>query len=164
MSGETVGTIKDVLYVRFSVTDLQVQQQFLENFGLKSEISNGLLIARGTDASPYIYIAEHSSEPAFVSVGFAAESEAALRHIAATDGVPVEANDLPGGGLIARLTDPNGFSVEVVANLADAPLLTPASRSGLNDGVEKLRLGERVTFVDADSLIKRLGHVVLMVP
>ena len=163
MLGETVGTIKDVLYVRFSVTDLQVQQQFLENFGLKSEISNGLLIARGTDASPYIYIAEHSSEPAFVSVGFAAESEAALRHIAAIDGVPVEANDLPGGGLIARLTDPNGFSVEVVANLADAPLLTPASRSGLNDGVEKLRLGERVTFVDADSLIKRLGHVVLMV-
>ena len=58
MLGETVGTINDVLYVRFSVTDLQVQQQFLEDFGFKSEISNGLLIARGTDASPYIYIAE----------------------------------------------------------------------------------------------------------
>ena len=43
MLGETVGTIKDVLYVRFSVTDLQVQQQFLEDFGFKSEISNGLL-------------------------------------------------------------------------------------------------------------------------
>ena len=37
MLGETVGTIKDVLYVRFSVTDLQVQQQFLEDFGFKSE-------------------------------------------------------------------------------------------------------------------------------
>ena len=163
MLGENVGTIKDVLYVRFSVTDLQVQQQFLEDFGFKSEINDDLLIARGTDASPYIYIAEQSSEPAFVSVGFAAESEAVLRHIAANDGVPVETNDLPGGGLMARLTDPNGFSVEVAANLADSPLLTAASRSGLNDGLEKRRLGERVTFAEPDSLIKRLGHVVLMV-
>ena len=163
MWGETVGTIKDVLYVRFSVTDLKVQQRFLEDFGFKCMINRDLLIARGTDASPYIYIAEQSSEPAFVSVGFAAESEAVLRHIAATDGVPVEANEMPGGGLIARLTDPDGFSVEVVANLADSPLLTAANRSGLNDGGEKLRLGERVTFIEADSLIKRLGHVVLMV-
>ncbi len=163
MLGENVGTIKDVLYVRFSVTDLQVQQQFLEDFGFKSEINDDLLIARGTDASPYIYIAEQSSEPAFVSVGLAAESEAVLRHIAANDGVPVETNDLPGGGLVARLTDPNGFSVEVVANLADSPSLTAANRSGLNDGVEKHRLGERVTFAEPDSLIKRLGHVVLMV-
>mgnify|MGYP007027172291 FL=1 len=41
MLGETVGTIKDVLYVRFTVTDLRVQQQFLEDFGFKSEIGNG---------------------------------------------------------------------------------------------------------------------------
>lgn len=163
MLGENVGTIKDVLYVRFSVTDLQMQQQFLEDFGFKAEINDDLLIARGTDANPYIYIAEQSSEPAFVSVGFAAKSEAVLRYIAANDGVPVETNDLPGGGLMARLTDPNGFSVEVVANLADSPLLTAAGRSGLNDGLEKHRLGERVTFAEPDSLIKRLGHVVLMV-
>ena len=163
MLGENVGTIKDVLYVRFSVTDLQMQQQFLVDFGFKAEINDGLLIARGTDANPYIYIAEQSSEPAFVSVGFAAKSEAVLRNIAANDGVPIETNDLPGGGLMARLTDPNGFSVEVVANLADSPFLTAASRSGLNDGLEKHRLGERVTFAEPDSLIKRLGHVVLMV-
>ena len=67
--------IKDVLYVRFRVTDLQAQQRFLDDFGFQTSIDDGLLLARGTDGSPYIYLAEESSEPAFVSVGFAAESE-----------------------------------------------------------------------------------------
>ena len=111
--------IKDVLYVRFCVTDLQAQQKFLDDFGFQTRIDDGLLMARGTDGSPYIYLAEEASEPAFVSVGFAAESEAALRDIAAIDGTPIETNPLSGGGLIARLTDPNGFSVEVVADIAD---------------------------------------------
>ena len=98
------------------------------------------------DGSPYIYLAEESSEPAFVSVGFAAESEVELNKVAAIDSVPIESNTLPGGGLIARLTDPNGFAVEVVANIADRPPLTEAGRSDFNDGVEKHRLGERVAF------------------
>jgi hypothetical protein len=75
----TMAIIKDVLYVRFRVTDLQAQQRFLDDFGFQTSIDDGLLLARGTDGSPYIYLAEESSEPAFVSVGFAAESEAALR-------------------------------------------------------------------------------------
>ncbi|RPG27021.1 MAG: glyoxalase [Gammaproteobacteria bacterium TMED57] len=155
--------IKDVLYVRFRVTDLQAQQRFLDDFGFQTSIDDGLLLARGTDGSPYIYLAEESSEPAFVSVGFAAESEAALKEVAAIDSVPIESNTLPGGGLIARLTDPNGFAVEVVANIADRPPLTEAVRSDFNDGVEKHRLGERVAFAAPECLIKRLGHVVLMV-
>ena len=89
--------------------------------GFKTSIDDGLLLARGTDGSPYIYLAEESSEPVFVSVGFAAESEAALKAVAAIDGAPVEAN-VARGGLIVRLTDPNGFAVEVVANIADRPL------------------------------------------
>ena len=155
--------IKDVLYVRFRVTDLQAQQRFLDDFGFQTSIDDGLLLARGTDGSPYIYLAEESSEPAFVSVGFAAESEAALKEVAAIDSVPIESNTLPGGGLIARLTEPNGFAVEVVANIADRPPLTEAVRSDFNDGVEKHRLGERVAFAAPECLIKRLGHVVLMV-
>ena len=158
-----MAAIKDVLYVRFCVTDLQAQQKFLDDFGFQTKIEDGLLMARGTDGSPYIYLAEESSEPAFVSVGFAAESAAALRDIAAIDGAPVEPNPLPGGGLIVRLTDPNGFSVEVVADIADSSSLTVAGRYGFNDGVEKQRLGERVAFAAPECLVKRLGHVVLMV-
>lgn len=155
--------IKDILYVRFTVTDLQRQQQFLQKFGLQAEIKDGLLLARGTDNVPYIYLAEEASEAAFISVGFEAESEAALREIAAIDQIEIEANPLPGGGLIARLEDPNGFKVEVVTNLQPTPSLSVAARSGFNSGTEKQRIGARVTFTDSDCLIKRLGHAVLFV-
>ena len=155
--------IKDILYVRFRVTDLQVQQQFLDDFGFQTKISNGLLMARGTDSSPYVYLAEEGSEPGFVSLGFAAESDQALAKIAAIDGVPVKPNRLEGGGSIACLSDPNGFTVEVVAGIKDAYQLPIAERSGFNTGDDKARLGERVTFDHPQCLIKRLGHVVLMV-
>ena len=46
--------IKDVLYVRFHVTDLQAQKQFLEDFGFQTKLEGDLLMARGTDDSPYI--------------------------------------------------------------------------------------------------------------
>ena len=99
--------VRDVLYVRFKVSNLQAQKAFLDDFGLHTEILDNLLLARGTDSSPYLYLAEESTEPGLESVGFVAESEAALREIAAIDGVAVESNPLVGGGLIARLEDPN---------------------------------------------------------
>ena len=155
--------IRDVLYVRFRVTDLQAQKQFLEDFGFRTKLEGDLLMGRGTGDRPYIYLAQEADEPGFVCVGFAAESADALQEIAAIDQVPVEANPLEGGGLIARLTDPNGFSVDVVANISAAPSLAPGGRSSLNSGNEKKRLGERVAFEDPECSIKRLGHVVLMV-
>ena len=155
--------IKDVRYVKFRVSDLSKQQQFLHDFGLHTHIENGVLVARGTDTSPYIYLAEEGPTPAFVSVGFLADSEAQLREIAAMDGVAVTENPLEGGGLIAQLTDPNGFTVDVVANIAAAAPLAVADRSGFNQGDAKQRLGERVAFSQTDCFIKRLGHVVLMV-
>lgn len=155
--------IKDVDYVRFTVSDLQKQKTFLDDFGLHTEIHDNLLLARGTDSSPYVYIAEESAEPGLVSVGFVAESESVLREIAAIDGVAVESNPLVGGGLIARLEDPNGFSIEIVAEQSIADVLPVVARAGLNSGTEKQRLGERVSFARADCLVKRLGHVVLMV-
>ena len=98
--------IKDVRYVKFRVSDLGKQQQFLHDFGLHTSIDEGVLVARGTDTSPYIYLAEEGPTPAFASVGFLADSEAQLREIAAIDGVAVTENPLVGGGLIAQLTDP----------------------------------------------------------
>ena len=155
--------IKDVLYVRFKVSDLQAQKAFLDDFGLHTEIQDGLLVGRGTDTSPYIYLAEESSEPALVSVGFAAESVAALQEIADIDGVSIETNPLIGGGLIARLQDPNGFAIEVVADYLPTAELPIVDRSGINTGAVKQRIGERVSLGALDCFIKRLGHVVLTV-
>ena len=65
--------IKDILYVRFRVTDLQAQKQFLEDFGFQTKLDGDLLMARGTDDTPYIYLAQEAVEPGFVCVRFAAE-------------------------------------------------------------------------------------------
>ena len=55
--------IADILYVRFRVADLGRQRDFLTDFGLEVTEADGRVLARGTDPSPYVYIAE-AGEPA----------------------------------------------------------------------------------------------------
>jgi catechol 2,3-dioxygenase-like lactoylglutathione lyase family enzyme len=154
--------IRDLIYVRFSVPDLQQQKSFIEDFGLQAAITGNRLAARGTDAAAFIYLAEQG-EPAFTGIGFEASSLAALEAIAAIDGVAVEDSDLPGGGKIARLNDPSGHRVEVVWGMTKQAPLATADRSPLNNGRATPRKGERVTLTTADAIVKRLGHCVLMV-
>ncbi len=154
--------LKDISYVRFSVVDLSQQQKFLEDFGLAVNQVGDVLYARGTDASPFVYSATQG-EPGFVAVGFQADSEDVLHEIAALDGVEVESNSAPGGGLIAHLTDPDGFNVELVWGAESPKPLPVPSRSAFNEGETRPRLGARVTYEDQPCTIKRLGHIVLEV-
>jgi len=85
---EIMGGIRDILYVRFNVADLDKQETFLNDFGFLVTRDNQKLFARGTDGEDYVYYAE-KGEPKFLGVGFEAESEADLRRIAAIDGTPV---------------------------------------------------------------------------
>lgn len=153
--------IIDLQYVRFSVEDLAQQQAFLREFGLTTEIADGTLIGRGTDASPYIYVATQGAN-AFLGMGFLAESADDLRRIAAIDGLNIEPiTDLPAGGERVRMTDPNGFAVDVVHGLQPvAPMhLTP--RSPMNNAAEIGRLGDRVALTPERNIVKRLGHCVI---
>ena len=43
---EPMPNIKDVLYVRFRVTDLQAQKQFLEDFGFQTKLEGDRLFDR----------------------------------------------------------------------------------------------------------------------
>ena len=63
------GGIADILYVRFRVPDLAQQARFLEDFGLQVEQDGPRLLARGTDPSPYVYVAEQG-ETGFLGLGF----------------------------------------------------------------------------------------------
>ena len=154
--------IADVLYVRFRVPDLERQQRFLDDFGLTTDVEDGRLLGRGTDPNRYVYWAEQG-EAAFLGLGFEALSEQALEQIAAIDGVPVESLDQPGGGRIARLTDPDGLAVDVVHGIDKPEPLPPPRRLPLNTGEARGRLGERVLVDQATPSVKRLGHVVLNV-
>jgi catechol 2,3-dioxygenase-like lactoylglutathione lyase family enzyme len=154
--------IRDLIYVRFRLPNLQQQQPFLEDFGLKTTLVGDRLWARGTDAVAFSYLAEQG-EPSFAGIGFEASSEAALEFIAAIDGVPVEDSDLPGGGKLIRLTDPSGHTVEVVWGMTKQPALASPNRPALNNSQATPRLGERVALTPGDAIVKRLGHCVLMV-
>ena len=154
--------LQDISYVCFSVEDLDKQQKFIEDFGFAVFRDGETLYARGTDAHPFVYSATQGA-PAFTAVGFQADSEEALRKIAALDGADVTENPAPGGGLITQLTDPDGFNVELVWG-AQAPERLPVpTRSAFNEGENRPRLGDRVSYEDQPCTIKRLGHLVLRV-
>ena len=152
--------ILDLLYVRFSIPDLDKQQTFLEEFGLQVSRQGDQLLARGTDPEHFVYSAEQG-EPKFLGLGFAAASLADLERIAAIDGVAVEPAEMPGGGVIASLHDPDGNRVDVVYGGEKPAALPVASRSPLNNGTDRPRLGERVAFDTPAHTVKRLGHCVL---
>ncbi len=155
--------IVDIQYVRFSVEDLAKQKQFLHDFGFDTEIVGDTLLAKGTNGSPYAYVAERG-KPAFLGMGFLAESREDLVRIAGLDGLEIEPiDDLPGGGERVRMTDPNGFAVDVTCGLESQPAEQLTPRSPINDGCGVRRLGDRVTLTSETNIVKRLGHCVINV-
>ncbi len=156
--------LHDILYVRFALPDLEAQQKFLDDFGMQTWIEGGALYGRGTDPSPFVYVADPlpdgETEPKWVAIGFEASSAEGLTRIAAVDGVPVEKHDRPGGGLVARLTDPNGVTVEVVHGFERPERLATPSRQPMNLGDDRPRVNERVTLEPDKRIVRRLGHCV----
>jgi catechol 2,3-dioxygenase-like lactoylglutathione lyase family enzyme len=155
--------IEDVAHVCFRAPDLGEMRAFLEDFGMAViEQTPARLVARGAGSSPVLHVTE-LGEPGFASVAFRAESLADLERLAATEGVDIEALDLPGGGSFVSLTDPDGHRVDVVAGQAPAdPLPVAAAQAWNRSGVhERLRVTKRVAAGAAT--VARLGHVVLNV-
>ena len=154
--------IRDLLYVRFQVPDLQQQVQFLRDFGMQAELVDGRLLARGTDADRCVYVADQG-DAQFVGIGFEALSAQALQQLADFDQVPIEPCPLPGGGDMLSLTDPDGFCVEVVFGGEAVPPLPVNLRNPVNHALAQPRLGDRVALPDNPVSVKRLGHCVRMV-
>lgn len=155
--------IEDVDYVRFRAPDLAEMRGFLEDFGLAVvEATPTRLVARGAGSSPVVHVTE-LGDAGFVGVAFRAESLADLERLAGAEGVSVESLDLPGGGSVIRLSDPDGHRVDVVAGQARADPLPiamaqPWNRLGAH---ERLRATKRIAAGAAN--VVRLGHVVLNV-
>jgi catechol 2,3-dioxygenase-like lactoylglutathione lyase family enzyme len=154
--------IEDIAHVRFAAPDLAVMRGFLEDFGLTPFEANGRLYGKGRDGRPFVHVTE-PGEPKFLAVGFRAASVADLEALAAHDGVAVEYLCEPGGGRIVRLTDPDGYGVEVVAGQQnDAPLALPAD-TPRNTAAEKPRFRAAVRLEAAPAHVLRIGHAVLKV-
>src|SRR5262249_62417118 len=101
------------------------------------------LYMRGTDPNPHIHVTE-KGEPKFLGFAYHAASEDDLDRLARAPGASgIETVDEPGGGKRVRLTEPNGYQIEVVHGVASVPAQRPKVRQKLNTGEAPLaRPGE----------------------
>jgi catechol 2,3-dioxygenase-like lactoylglutathione lyase family enzyme len=155
--------IEDVAYVRFRAPDLAEMRAFLEDFGLAVvEATPERLVARGAGPSPVAHVTE-LGEAGFAGVAFRAESLDDLQRLAAAEGAAVAALDLPGGGSVVTLADPDGHRVDVVAGQAPAAPRPVSKAQPWNHAEVRNRLRTTKRIAAGAANVVRLGHVVLNV-
>ncbi|WP_291207949.1 VOC family protein [Hyphomonas sp.] len=154
--------IEDIAHVRFSAPDLGAMRSFLEDFGMICFEENEKLFGKGRDGRPFLHVTEPGAAK-FVAVGLRAASVEDLELLAASQGKQVEDLDEPGGGKIVRLTDPDGYRVEVIAGQAKQEDARPVADLPRNTAAEKSRLRQSVRFGASPAHVIRIGHAVLKV-
>ena len=155
--------IQDVAYVRFSAPDLDEMEAFLTEFGMvRAERCRDALYMRGFDGDPFLHVT-HQGESRFLAAGFEAVSMRDLEALAREEKATIDPLDGPGGGSVVRLTDPNGFRIEVVAGRRSVARIDAPARSPINDAHAKPRLNTLKRLPKEPSHVKRLGHCVLNV-
>ena len=153
--------IEDISHVRFRAPDLSLMQDFLEAFGLTAASRDEAhLIMRAHGSAPFVHATE-KGDAGFAALGLRAASGDDLQILAAVEGVTVEPFDMPGGGQVVRLTDPDGRLVEVVAEQTMIDPLPVDARSAVNTGLSHPRQSETIRIAAGPATVMRLGHVVL---
>src|SRR5262245_16269306 len=157
--------VKDLAFGRLRAPDLDAEEEFLTHFGMtRAARTPNALYMRGTDPSHHIHVTE-KGDSRFVGFAYYAASEDDLHRVAKAPGAsPAEPIDEPGGGKRVRLTEPNGYQIEVVHGIENlAPISVP--RDPMNTGSEPLRrAGTLMRLTKAPAPIKRIGHGVLGTP
>ena len=110
--------VEDAVYARYQAPDLAAMERFLTHFGLCcAERTEQRLCMRGAGRDPVVHVTDLGAAK---TVGFAlrAQSKAVLDVLATETGQAVVRRDEPGGGYAVRLTDPAGYSVDIVWGIA----------------------------------------------
>jgi catechol 2,3-dioxygenase-like lactoylglutathione lyase family enzyme len=154
--------VEDIAHVRFSAPDLAAMRSFLEDFGLICFEENGRLYGKGQDGRPFLHVTE-PGEARFLAVGLRASSVEDLETLAASQGARVDDLCEPGGGKVVRLTDPDGYLVEVVAGQAKQEAIRLVADLPRNTAAEKPRLSQSVRLAASPANVTRIGHAVLKV-
>ena len=155
--------VDDIAFVRFRAPDLDKMETFLGDFGLvRAHRDASTLYMRGTDSDPYFHVT-HLGEPSFVGFAFEAKSESDLSTLAKSEDAKIETLDGPGGGRVVRLTDPNGFQIEVVAGRTQSASLPLPVTDLTNDARAQPRRNHEKRLHGGPAHVKRLGHCVINV-
>jgi len=137
-------------------------EEFLTAFGLtRVDKTKTALYMRGSSEPQHIHITE-TGEPRFKGLAFNVKSEEDLFLASHIPGASkVEHIDEPGGGSRVRLTEPNGYEIEIVW-LDQSPQPNPSICFPVNQGNwPYARVGELAHFSAGPARVKRLGHAVI---
>jgi catechol 2,3-dioxygenase-like lactoylglutathione lyase family enzyme len=157
--------IQDIAYVRYQATDLDRMEKFLTDFGLRRAArTERALYMRGYGSAHHVHVTELGDSNRGLGFGLLARSAADLSAFAQRLDAPVEESREPGGGQRVRVTDPSGFTVDVVHGQTAVPPLPHRAPLDMNHSTQRARLGRSVRLGAAPSVVMRLGHVVLLVP
>jgi catechol 2,3-dioxygenase-like lactoylglutathione lyase family enzyme len=154
--------VQDIAYGRLRSPDLDAQEEFLTEFGMvRVARTNDALYMRGTDPDQFIHVTE-KGEPGFIGFAYNAASEEDLERVSKAPGASgVENMDEPGGGKRVRLTEPNGYQIEVIHGQARHEPI-PVRFQKMNMGPESdNRAGELMRIHKGPSRVKRIGHGVM---
>lgn len=156
--------VTDIAYVRVKAPSLDKAETFLNDFGLvRTKRTDTALYLRGTGSAHHIYIVE-KGRAAFLGAAFYAASANDLKKISKVDGASaIENRKEPGGGKVVRLTDPDGFSVEIVHGIKQLKPLKPPITYAMNSSDNYPRKDQMVRFKPGPVGVKRIGHVVINV-
>jgi catechol 2,3-dioxygenase-like lactoylglutathione lyase family enzyme len=155
--------VEDIAFVRFRAPDLERMQAFLQDFGLAPvEHAGGRLFMRGCGPAPFVHVSE-AGDPGFIGFGLCASSLDDLERLAKSEGAPVEPFVAPGGGFVVRLSDPDGFQIEVVAGQAPAAPLDEHLPAPWNRAGERNRVRTFKRIAAGPAHVIRLGHCVIKV-
>jgi catechol 2,3-dioxygenase-like lactoylglutathione lyase family enzyme len=158
----SITKIEDIAHVRFAAPDRAAMRSFLEDFGMVCFEQDGRLYGKAGDGRPFVHVTQQGA-PKFLGLGLRAGSLADLAKLASAEGVVVEDLDAPGGGKVVRLTDPDGYGVEVVAGQENGPP-TPLAPDPLhNSAMARPRLRQSLRLAPAPADVRRIGHAVLKV-
>jgi len=133
---------------------------------VRAERTPTALYMRGTDPAHHLHVTE-LGEPKYVGIAFHAASLDDLEKLSRQAGATgIETLDEPGGGKRVRLTDPDGFQVEVIYGMAQLPKI-PVQRPPVNTGEDKTQRRNALYYKGVDrgpSHVKRFGHFVVHTP
>lgn len=152
--------VKRPAFVQYRHRSLEDAERFLTDFGMVlCGRDDDVAYFRGVEANGYCYIA-HKGEPEFVGGAFEVEGIADLE--IASKEIPNASpiKDLPGplGGAYVELRDPDGFRIDLVADLEQMQPLVETEPPTLNFGNLKQRFGKFQRFDPGPAKVRKLGH------
>src|SRR6185437_5405900 len=112
--------VRDLAFARLRAPDLDAAEEFLDHFGMiKVERTPTALYYRGTEPAHHIHITEKAESPSFAGLAYELAVGDDLKRAAKLPGASgIETIDEPGGGKRVRLTEPNGYTIELVHGIA----------------------------------------------